>query len=100
MQSRVQSLKKQAVAIRRQIRQSYAAKIDAETYEPGIGGALFGSKYRSTMRSAAASNKRRMRAERDRATLEFDEVISGLDQLISQLNAVKLETQAQKQTSK
>jgi len=88
-QKELRLMNKQIGAAMRQIREAYRDAIASASYTPGIGGALLGSKYRSSMRSAGAAQKRTLRARRDDALAPYQETKALITEIIDRLSILK-----------
>ncbi len=93
MQKQLRVTKRELNLETKVIRQQYRAAIADATYQPGFGGALFGSKYRSAARRTGADKKRRLRDQRDSALAPYEAIKSAIDRLLLQLDVTKAQLQ-------
>ncbi len=93
MQSELRALKKKANLRMKMLRNEYRQVIADQGYKLGVGGALLGSRYRGAMRREASEKKRKLRAQRDEALAPYEQVKTGIDQLVLELDRMKIELQ-------
>lgn len=91
MQGQLRAIKKEADLQIKMIKAKYNEAIGKQTYRPGIGGAIFGAGFRGVQRNAAADGKKKLTAERNQAVMPYEQIKSAVDQLLNQLDSVKLQ---------
>ena len=95
IQAELRAVKKDADLTLKGIRAQYGEAIAKQTYTPGIGGAILGSKYRGAATRAAAANKRKLAASRNEAIAPYEGVKSAISQVLDQLDRLKLDLEIQ-----
>jgi len=96
LEVQLRAMKGQAVAEEKVVRAQYQSAAEGTTYKPGVGGALLGAKYRSSMRKQAASARKRLTMQKNAATIPYEEVKVLIDQILASLAVKKAELAGRK----
>ncbi len=88
-QKQLRLMKKELVTEIKQVRARYRDQIEGATYQPGLGGTLLGSKYRSSMKSAGAARKRALAAERDKELSPYEQMKDAVTEIIDRLSILR-----------
>jgi hypothetical protein len=91
IQAELRAVRKDADLTLKGIRAQYGEAIAKQTYTPGIGGAILGSKYRGAATRVGAANKRKLAASRNDAIAPYEGVKSAISQVLDQLDRLKLD---------